>query len=60
MRWDISSITQLISAGVALFLQVWGAIHGAPYEPAHTAIAVGLAASGVGHAVNNDTINGGK
>lgn len=56
MKWDVSSITQLVMAGVAVFLQIWGAIHGAPYEPAHTAIAVGLGASAVGHASTNGVV----
>ena len=60
MKWDMSSITQLITAGLAVFFQVWGAIHGQPYEPSHTAIAAGLAASSVGHAIHNNVVGGGK
>lgn len=60
MKWDVSSITQLITAGLAVFFQIWGAVHGQPYEPSHTAIAVGLAASGAGHAAHNHTVSGGK
>lgn len=58
MTWDVSSITQLVAAAVALFLQVWGAIHGQSYEPTHTALGVGLAASAVAHANSNGRING--
>lgn len=60
MKWDISSITQLITAGLAVFFQVWGAVHGTPYDPVHTAVAVGLGASAVGHASHNGTLVGGK
>lgn len=60
MKWDVSSITQLITAGVALFLQIWGAIQGHSVEPTHVAVGVGLAASGVGHAFHNNVVSGGK
>ena len=60
MKWDVSSITQLITAGLAVFFQIWGAVHGQPYDPSHTAIGVGLAASSVGHAMHNNVVSGGK
>lgn len=60
MKWDVSSITQLATAAVAIFLQIWGAIHGGSYDPTHTAVAVGLAASAAGHASHNGTMVGGK
>lgn len=60
MKWDVSSITQLITAGLAVFFQIWGAIHGQPYDPSHTVVAAGLAASAVGHAAHNHVVTGGK
>lgn len=59
MKWDVSSITQLLMAAVSIFMQVWGALHGTAVDPIHGAMAVGLAASGLGHAANNSSINGG-
>lgn len=58
MKWDVSSITQLAMAAVSIFMQVWGMLHGAPFDPIHGAVGVGLAASGLGHAANSGTING--
>jgi hypothetical protein len=53
MVFDWSSILQLVMAGVSAFTQVWGIIHGAPVDPKHSALTVGLAASGLGHASSN-------
>lgn len=58
MKWDVSSITQLAMAAVSIFAQAWAAIHGAGVDTTHAAVAVGLAAAGIGHASNNATING--
>lgn len=60
MKWDVSSITQLITAGLAVFLQIWGAIHGQPYDASHSIIAAGLAASATGHAITTGRVSGGK
>lgn len=53
MTWNVSSITQLVAAFAAIFLQIWGALHGASYDPTHTVMGVGLAASAVGTAQRN-------
>jgi hypothetical protein len=58
MKWDVSSITQLVMAAVAVFTQIWGTIHGASVDPTHVAVGVGLGASAVGHAYNNGSLNG--
>jgi hypothetical protein len=50
MVFDWSSILQLVMAAVSAFTQVWGVIHGQPIDSTHAAVAVGLAASGLGHA----------
>lgn len=60
MKWDVSSITQLITAGLAVFFQIWGAVHGQAYDPTHTLVAVGLASSATGHAISSHRISGGK
>jgi hypothetical protein len=54
MIFDWSSILQLVMAGVSAFVQVWGAVHGQPIDSTHAAVAVGLAASGLGHAKSNN------
>lgn len=60
MKWDTSSITQLIAAAAAIFIQIWTAVQGHPVDLTHTAVGVGLAASSVGHAIHNNVVSGGK
>jgi hypothetical protein len=58
MKWDVSSITQLVMAAVAVFTQIWATIHGGSVDPTHIAVGVGLGASAVGHAYHNSTLGG--
>jgi hypothetical protein len=54
MIFDWSAILQLVMAAVSAFTQIWTAVHGASVDPTHAAVAVGLAASGLGHAKSNN------
>lgn len=42
-----TGIIQLIMAGISAFTQIWGTVHGAPVDPLHSMMTVGLAAGGV-------------
>lgn len=58
MKSDVAMGWLQFGGGVAaLFLQIWGALHGVQIDPSHAAVATGVAAGGYATAKQGGKIN---